>query len=120
MLVLLGNNANNGAGHAGRQGAGNNRSHTQGNDLPSPFGHHTPHSQENPLTDWFCFFKLSLKIRGHGMKTHHRLIIGDSRAMKEITDESVHLIITSPPYWQLKDYGNGKKLVFLAEYLQGF
>ncbi len=54
------------------------------------------------------------------MKTHHRLIIGDSRAMKEITDESVHLIITSPPYWQLKDYGNGKKLVFLAEYLQGF
>ena len=50
------------------------------------------------------------------MKTHHRLIIGDSRAMKEITDESVHLIITSPPYWQLKDYGNGKQIGFNDSY----
>jgi len=42
------------------------------------------------------------------MKTHHKIIIGDSRWMKEIPDESVHLVITSPPYWQLKDYGNGR------------
>ncbi|MCK4427759.1 MAG: thermonuclease family protein [candidate division Zixibacteria bacterium] len=26
--------------------------------------------------------------------------------MKELGDESVHLIVTSPPYWQLKDYGH--------------
>jgi len=32
--------------------------------------------------------------------------------MKEVLDESVHLIITSPPYWQLKDYGNGKQIGF--------
>jgi modification methylase len=38
-------------------------------------------------------------------KTTHRLILGDSRQMREVADESVHLIITSPPYWQLKDYG---------------
>lgn len=44
------------------------------------------------------------------MKTHHKIIIGDSRWMKEVEDESVHLIITSPPYWQLKDYGNGKQM----------
>jgi modification methylase len=50
------------------------------------------------------------------MKTLHRLIIGDSRAMKEITDESVHLVITSPPYWQLKDYGNGKQIGFNDSY----
>lgn len=25
--------------------------------------------------------------------------------MREISDESVHLVVTSPPYWQLKDYG---------------
>jgi len=30
--------------------------------------------------------------------------------MREVADESVHLIITSPPYWQLKDYGNGKQI----------
>lgn len=34
------------------------------------------------------------------------IIIGDSRRIEELKDESVHLIITSPQYWQLKDYGN--------------
>jgi site-specific DNA-methyltransferase (adenine-specific) len=36
--------------------------------------------------------------------------------MKEVEDESVHLIITSPPYWQLKDYGNGKQIGFNDTY----
>lgn len=31
-------------------------------------------------------------------------------------DESVHLIITSPPYWQLKDYGNGSQIGFNDSY----
>lgn len=44
------------------------------------------------------------------MKTHHKIIIGDARGMKEVADESVHLVITSPPYWQLKDYANGKQI----------
>jgi len=30
--------------------------------------------------------------------------IADSRNMSEIADESVHLIVTSPPYWHIKDY----------------
>ena len=38
------------------------------------------------------------------MKTQHKIIIGDARKMDEIEDSSVHLIVTSPPYWQLKDY----------------
>lgn len=50
------------------------------------------------------------------MKTTHKIIIDDSRCMKEIQDESVHLIITSPPYWQLKDYGNGKQIGFNDTY----
>ncbi len=33
------------------------------------------------------------------MKTHHKIIIGDSRKMKELDDESIHLMITSPPYF---------------------
>ncbi len=36
--------------------------------------------------------------------TQHRLILGDSRWMEEIADESVHLAVTSPPYWTLKEY----------------
>ncbi|HOV88846.1 MAG TPA: DNA methyltransferase [Candidatus Paceibacterota bacterium] len=50
------------------------------------------------------------------MKTLHKIIIGDSRQMKEVPDESVHLIITSPPYWQLKDYGNGQQIGFNDTY----
>ncbi|WP_460178084.1 DNA methyltransferase [Thermodesulfovibrio hydrogeniphilus] len=50
------------------------------------------------------------------MKTWHKIIIGDSRWMKEVPDESVHLIITSPPYWQLKDYGNGRQIGFNDTY----
>lgn len=34
-----------------------------------------------------------------------RVIIGDSRNMNEVEDESVALVVTSPPYWHIKDYG---------------
>src|SRR5208283_5653348 len=36
--------------------------------------------------------------------THHKLILGDSRKFSKIDDESVHLVVTSPPYWNLKRY----------------
>ncbi|MDN5294027.1 MAG: modification methylase, partial [Eubacteriales bacterium] len=39
------------------------------------------------------------------MNRYHKIYFGDSRKMPEINDNSVHLIVTSPPYWQLKDYG---------------
>jgi len=32
------------------------------------------------------------------------LIVGDCRSMAELQDSSVHFIVTSPPYWHLKDY----------------
>jgi site-specific DNA-methyltransferase (adenine-specific) len=50
------------------------------------------------------------------METAHKIIIGDSRWMREVDDESVHLVITSPPYWQLKDYGNGNQIGFNDTY----
>lgn len=37
-------------------------------------------------------------------KTIHRLIQGDARNLSFIPDESIHLVITSPPYWILKRY----------------
>ena len=50
------------------------------------------------------------------MTTHHKIVIGDSRQMKEIPDESAHLVITSPPYWQLKDYGDGQQIGYNDTY----
>lgn len=48
--------------------------------------------------------------------TTHALITGDSRNLSMIKDNSVHLIITSPPYWQLKDYGSDKQIGFHDSY----
>jgi site-specific DNA-methyltransferase (adenine-specific) len=36
--------------------------------------------------------------------------------MNELEDKSVHLIITSPPYWQLKDYGTDTQIGFNDSY----
>ena len=49
-------------------------------------------------------------------KTLHKVIIGDSRHMTEVKDELVHLVITSPPYWQLKDYGAKDQIGFNDSY----
>lgn len=41
------------------------------------------------------------------MATHHKLIIGDSTSMNELKDNSVHLMVTSPPYFNAPfDYKN--------------
>jgi site-specific DNA-methyltransferase (adenine-specific) len=50
------------------------------------------------------------------VKTNHKIINGDSRIMNELENESVHLIITSPPYWQLKDYGTENQIGFHDSY----
>lgn len=50
------------------------------------------------------------------LKTHHKIINGDSRQMSELADESVHLAITSPPYWQLKDYGTDAQIGYHHTY----
>jgi DNA modification methylase len=50
------------------------------------------------------------------MATHHKIIISDSRRMSELPNESIHLVVTSPPYWQLKDYGNENQLGFHDSY----
>jgi len=36
--------------------------------------------------------------------------------MRELQDNSVHLVITSPPYWQLKDYGTDDQIGFNDSY----
>lgn len=50
------------------------------------------------------------------MKTIHKIITGDSRQMNLLPDKSVHLVITSPPYWQLKDYGTENQIGFHESY----
>jgi site-specific DNA-methyltransferase (adenine-specific) len=51
------------------------------------------------------------------IKTNHKIINGDSRDMAEILDSSVHLVVTSPPYWNLKRYNeNENQLGHIDDY----
>ena len=47
---------------------------------------------------------------------NHKVVIGDSRLLNILPDKSVQLIITSPPYWQLKDYGTDDQIGFNDSY----
>jgi len=38
-------------------------------------------------------------------KIFAKVIIGDSRRMIEVEDGTIDLVLTSPPYWYIKDYG---------------
>ena len=49
-----------------------------------------------------------------------RVLQADARHMAELRDESVHLVVTSPPYWQIKDYGASAQIGYgqsLHDYL---
>lgn len=49
--------------------------------------------------------------------TLHRLILGDARRLDFIPDSSVHLVVTSPPYWILKRYNeNPDQLGHVEDY----
>src|SRR6202051_4135724 len=42
-------------------------------------------------------------------KTRHQLHLGDARDLSWIPDATVHLVVTSPPYWTLKEYAAGNE-----------
>lgn len=50
------------------------------------------------------------------MTTTHQIVFGDSRQMTRIDNSSVHVVVTSPPYWQLKDYGDIRQIGFDDSY----
>ena len=52
-------------------------------------------------------------VASPGLKIHQ----GDAREMSWLPDESVHLVLTSPPYWTLKEYPlNEGQLGLIADY----
>jgi site-specific DNA-methyltransferase (adenine-specific) len=49
--------------------------------------------------------------------TTHRLINGDARDLAFLDDGSIHLVVTSPPYWNLKQYNeNPNQLGHIKDY----
>ncbi len=49
--------------------------------------------------------------------TLHRLVQGDARDLSFLDDQSVHLVVTSPPYWTLKRYNETQgQMGHIADY----
>jgi DNA modification methylase len=49
--------------------------------------------------------------------TDHKIYNCDSRSFDVLAPNSVHLVVTSPPYWTLKDYNVGKgQMGYIANY----
>lgn len=60
---------------------------------------------------------MTIKEDGQHEITTHRLIQGDARHVSFIKDESIHLVVTSPPYWTLKKYNdNPSQLGHVSDY----
>jgi DNA modification methylase len=51
-------------------------------------------------------------------RTTHKVHLGDARDLSWIPDASVHLVVTSPPYWTLKEYapGNSDQMGHFEDY----
>jgi len=79
---------------------------------------------ENPQTDLPRIArdpKLTAAIEStvRGLPTQHELHLQDARDMRFLQHESVHLVLTSPPYWTLKEYRRSDgQLGFVGDYEQ--
>lgn len=54
------------------------------------------------------------------LKSEHMLVAGDARRMKGVPDASVHLVVTSPPYWTLKAYEHADAQLGAVEDYEAF
>ena len=54
------------------------------------------------------------------LKMDHQIHFQDAINIEKLPPNSIDLVITSPPYWKIKDYGNEDQLGFhdsLEEYM---
>lgn len=64
--------------------------------------------------------KLPYKSSELDIQTQHNIYFRDAKSLKQVKDKSVHLVITSPPYWEIKDYGHENQIGYndsLNQYL---
>ncbi len=55
------------------------------------------------------------------LETEHQVYFQDAINIKNLKDKSVHLVVTSPPYWKIKDYGQEGQIGYndsLNEYFE--
>ena len=54
------------------------------------------------------------------VSSDHRIFRGDARDLAGLAERSIHLVVTSPPYWTLKEYNEGEHQLGAVEDYEQF
>jgi modification methylase len=85
--------------------------------LPKEIGEIRNHQTDLPRIAKDQKLIAAIEARLEQLPTRHDLYRADARSFEALEPESIHLILTSPPYWTLKTYnvGNGQ-MGYIADY----
>jgi len=72
--------------------------------LPTEVGEITNHQTAVPRIAKDPALMAAIENSVQHIPTEHHLRLGDARDMTNLKPSSVHLVLTSPPYWTLKEY----------------
>jgi len=72
--------------------------------LPSEVGKITDHQTDLPRIAKDPKITAAIEAQLSQIPTMHDLYLRDSRAIDFLAPNSIHLVVTSPPYWTLKEY----------------
>lgn len=85
--------------------------------VPDEVGAITNHQTDLPRIARDAKLVAAIEAQLQQIPTHHQLYRRDSRAIDFLPPESVHLVVTSPPYWNLKDYNiSDGQMGYIEEY----
>ena len=84
--------------------------------VPEPFRHLEDPSRDLPRIAKDPAAMALIEAAVGQVPTRHRLLLGDAR-QASLPAESVHLVLTSPPYWTLKEYRRSEgQLGWISDY----
>ena len=72
--------------------------------LPSGIGKLSDHQKDLPRIARDPALAELIRQAVRGAPTTHSFRLGDARDLSTVPDESVHLVLSSPPYWTLKGH----------------
>jgi DNA modification methylase len=85
--------------------------------LPSGIGEITDHQTDLPRIAKDPKLTAAIEAQLSQIPTTHDLHRHDSRTIDFLASNSVHLVVTSPPYWTLKDYNPGEgQMGYIEDY----
>jgi len=85
--------------------------------LPEGLGEILDHQTDLPRIAKDQKLVAAIEAKLEQLPTQHDLYRADSRAIDFLALESVHLVVTSPPYWTLKDYNVSEgQMGYIADY----